>query len=193
MEQPQDQFGGLDAAAKQFEATTRDATEIASALSDAQFNWRTAPDRWSIGQCLAHLAASTDKALPAIDRAIAKARERSWVATGPVRYGWFARWMTGSMEPPPKRRMKTFGIFQPPGESLRRDEVLRELAGSRGRLVDRVRQATGLDLKRSIVVSPVSTLFRMPLGAYLAFLAAHDRRHLWQAREVRRSSGFGQP
>ncbi len=46
----------------------------------------------------------------------------------------------------------------------------------------RVRAAAGLDLKRAIVVSPVSRFVRMPLGGYLAFLLAHDRRHLWQAR-----------
>jgi hypothetical protein len=188
-----DQYGGLDAAAEQFEATTRDARTLAGSFSDGELNWRPAPGRWSIGQCLAHLATSTDKALPAIDRAIATARARQWVDTGPVRYGWFARWMTGSMEPPPKRRMKTFAIFQPPAETLHRDDVLRELAASRGRLLERVRAAAGFDLKRPIVVSPVSAFFRMPLGAYLAFLAAHDRRHLWQAQQVRQASGFGQP
>jgi len=193
MPQSRDQYGGLDAAAKQFEATTRDARDLAGTLGDAQFNWRPAPGRWSIGQCLAHLATSTDKALPAIDRAIQKARDRQWVASGLVRYGWFARWMTTSMEPPPRRRMKTFAIFQPPAETLNRDDVLRELAASRGRLQDRVRAAAGFDLKRPIVVSPVSAFFRIPLGAYLAFLAAHDRRHLWQARQVREASGFGQP
>jgi DinB family protein len=193
MSEPRDGFGGLEAARRQFEATERDARALAGSLSDEQLNWQPGPGRWSIGQCLAHLATSTDRALAAIDRAIATARERQWVPDGPVRYGWFARWMTNSMEPPLKRRMKTFAIFQPPAESLHRDAVLAELAASRGRLLERVRQSAGLNLKRPIVVSPVSRLFRMPLGAYFAFLAAHDRRHLWQARAVREASGFGQP
>ena len=193
MSDSQDQFGGLDAARGQFEATEREARALAGSLSDVELNWQPAPGRWSIGQCLAHLATSTDRALPAIDRAIATGRERGWVPEGPVRYGWFSRWMTASMEPPVKRRMKTFQIFQPQVEPLRRDEVLAMLAASRGRLLDRVRQSAGVNLKRPIVVSPVSSFFRMPLGAYLAFLAAHDRRHLWQARQVREASGFGQP
>ncbi|MGH7539012.1 MAG: DinB family protein [Gemmatimonadales bacterium] len=189
--QSQDEFGGLAAAAHQFEATNREAADLAAGLVDAQINWRPGPGRWSVGQCLMHLATSTDKALPAIDRAIAQARERGWRAAGPYRYGWFTRWMTGSMEPPPKRRMKTFGIFEPPAESLRHDEVLRALRESRDRLLDRVRQAGELDLKRPVVVSPVTRLFRLPLGGYFPFLAAHDRRHLWQARQVREASGFG--
>jgi len=182
--------GGLATSARQFEDTKKDAAELAGALSEQQFNWRPASEKWSIGQCLAHLA-TTDTALPAIDRAIADARTRGWLAPGPFRYGWFTRWMIGSMEPPPKRRMRTFPIFTPPTTVLSRDEVLKSLAASRDRLLERIRAAAGLDLKRAIVVSPASRLIRIPLGGYLAFLAAHDRRHLWQARQVRGTSGFG--
>lgn len=192
MTHPQDAFGGLAAAAQQFEATKREAAGMAGGLSDTQLNWSAAPGKWSVGQCLMHLATSTDAALPAIDRAIGRARERGWGRpAGPIRYGWFTRWMTGSMEPPPKRLMKTFPIFLPPVGALRRDDVQRALGESRDRLLDRVRQADSVDVKRAIVVSPVSRLFRMPLGGYFAFLAAHDRRHLHQARQVTTAAGFG--
>jgi hypothetical protein len=100
--------------------------------------------------------------------------------------------MVRSMEPPPTRRMRTFRIFTPPATPLGRDEVLGSLAASRERLIERARAATGVNLKRAIVVSPVSRFFRMPLGGYFAFLAAHDRRHLWQAHQVQQESGFGQ-
>lgn len=192
MTHPQDAFGGLAAAAQQFEATKREADGMVGGLSDTQLNWSAAPGRWSVGQCLMHLATSTDAALPAIDRAIRQARARGWGRqAGPIRYGWFTRWMTGSMEPPPKRLMKTFPIFQPPVGALRRDDVQRALRESRDRLLDRVRQADSVDVKRAIVVSPVSRLFRMPLGGYFAFLAAHDRRHLHQAQRVKTAPGFG--
>jgi hypothetical protein len=192
MMQGTEEFGGTAAARRQFEATVRDAAALAGVLTDAQVNWRPGPGRWSIGECLLHLAVSTDAALPAIDRAIDTARTRGWVAAGPPRYGWFTRWMVRSMEPPPTRRMRTFGIFTPPAAPVQRDAVLTELGHSRTRLLERAAAAQGLDLRRAIVVSPVSRLFRMPLGGYLAFLAAHDRRHLWQAGQVRAASGFGQ-
>jgi hypothetical protein len=188
----QDQFGGLEAVRAQFEATEGAARALAGSLSDADFNWQPAPGSWSIGQCLQHLATGTDEVLPAIDRAIATAREHQWMALGPVRYGWLARLMVTSMEPPVKWRMKTNRMFEPTREQLRREAVLAELIASRGRILERVRQSVGLNIKRAIVVSPVSRLIRVPLGAYLAFLAAHDRRHLWQARQVREASGFGQ-
>lgn len=190
MRHQEDEFGGLAAAARQFEATKVEAKALVSGTTERQLNWSPAPDKWSLGQCLMHLAVSTDAALPAIDRAIMRARERRWRRSGPVRYGWFTRWMTGSMEPPPRRLMKTFRVFQPSTGSLRGDQVEQALGESRDRLLDRIRQSEDLDFGRTIVVSPVTRLFRMPLGGYFAFLAAHDRRHLYQAGQVKAAPGF---
>ena len=71
----QDQFGGLEAVRRQFEATHQEARELAGTMSEAEFNWHPASGSWSIGQCLQHLATGTDAVLPAIDRTIATARE----------------------------------------------------------------------------------------------------------------------
>jgi hypothetical protein len=51
-------------------------------------------------------------------------------------------------------------------------------------------RAEGIDWARARVVSPASRFFRLPFAAYVAFLLAHDRRHLWQAREVRNHPAF---
>jgi hypothetical protein len=53
-----------------------------------------------------------------------------------------------------------------------------------------VRQADGLNLNRNRVISPVTSLLRLPLGAYFVFVIAHDRRHLWQARQLRTAPAF---
>ena len=104
----------------------------------------------------------------------------------------FSRWMIGSMEPPPKRRMKTFPIFEVPvGGTHSVAVVLPEFEAVRDQLAERVRSADGLNLHGNRTVSPVTRLLRMPLGAYLQFVVTHDRRHLWQAHQVRTSPGFG--
>lgn len=187
-----EELGGLEAVERQFESTKQEAADLVASLTDPQVNWRPAPGRWSVGECLLHLATSTDAALPALDLAIAQAQARGWTACGPYRYGWFTRWNVRSMEPPPTFRMRTFRIFEPPATAMRGGAVARALAESRDRLLERTRVAAGVDLKRAIVVSPALRLFRLPLGGYFAFLAAHDRRHLWQARQVLQASGFGQ-
>jgi len=174
---------------QQIEATKRDAAALLAGMTDAQFHWRPDPDRWSIGQCFDHLNVSIRVTIPAFDRAIAAARGHGWLAPGPFRYGWFARWMVGSMEPPVKRRQRTFKILVPARQAPLAP-TLAEFRSLRDQLAERVRSADGLDLKRARVVSPVMWLLRMPLGAYFAFVLAHDRRHLWQARNVRAAPGF---
>jgi len=96
--------------------------------------------------------------------------------------------MIGSMEPPPKWRLKTPRILiVPAGATYRATDVVPEFLSVRDQLAQRVRQADGLDLAKVRTVSPVSSLLRLPLGAYFAFIIAHDRRHVWQARQVRNS------
>ena len=179
---------------RQIDAIKADAQALCAGLSESQFNWRPGEDRWSMAECLVHLNRSVSATLPAFDRAIEDGRAKGRVAKGggPVRYGWFSRWMIGSMEPPPKRRMKTFPVFAVPvGGTHAIGRVLPEFVSMRDQLAERVRRADGLDLTGNRTVSPVTRLLRMPLGAYLQFVIAHDRRHLWQARQVRNAPGFG--
>jgi hypothetical protein len=181
---------------RQLDAAKAEAHAVCAGLSESQFNWRPGPERWSVAECLVHLSVSMTQTLPAFDRAIEQGRAKGRTAPGeggaPFRYGWFANWMVRSMEPPPKRRMKTFKIFEvPPGAAHSLQQVLPEFVAVCDRLAERVRQADGLDLKRVRVVSPVTRLLRLPLGAYFQFVITHDRRHLWQARQVRNSPGFG--
>jgi hypothetical protein len=167
---------------RQIEAIKAEARALVTGLSEVQFNRRPGPKRWSVAECLDHLN-MIRKVFPAIDRTVEQAKRRGLRSPGPFRYGWFARWTARSMEPPPRFRMRTFKMLLPRETSLHADDVLREFLELRDRFAERVRRADGLDLKRAVVVSPVSRLFRLPLGAYFAFLLAHDRRHLWQARQ----------
>lgn len=175
---------------RQLDAIKADGHAVCAGLSESQFNWRPGEGRWSIAECLVHLNVAVSRTLPAFDRAIAEGRAKGRTAEGggggPFRYGWFSRWMIGSMEPPPKRRMKTFAIFAVPvGGTHALARVLPEFVAVRDQLAGRIRLADGLDLRRVRVASPVNRLLRLPLGAYLQFVIAHDRRHLWQARQVR--------
>jgi hypothetical protein len=184
----------LQAMLDQLDAIKRDGEAIASGLSDAQFNWHPGQDRWSIAECLQHLNVGVSKTLPAFDRAIAEGRSKGQTASGPFTYGWFTRWMVASMEPPPKWRMTTPSILRvPAGGSYRAADVLPEFGRVRDQLAERMRHADGLDLARVRTISPVNRLLRLPLGGYFQFIIAHDRRHLWQARQVRTAPGFGTP
>lgn len=170
---------------RQVEAVRREGQTLLAGLSDARFNWRPGPERWSVGQCFDHLNVSVRQTYPAFDRAIDGARAKDLTGDGPFHYSRLARWIVADMEPPPKRRYRTFKIFFPAAAAdLRVADVLPEFLAVRDGLIERLRRADGLDLKRAKVTSPVSRFFRLSLGAYFQFVIAHERRHLWQAREV---------
>jgi len=176
----------------QLDAIKNQGVGVAAGLTEAQFNWRPGPGRWSIAQNLAHLNAGDLMVLPAFDSAITEGRAQGKTSPGPFRYGWFSRFMIREMEPPPKRRMKTpLKLKGSAGEDHRLADVLPEFARVRDEVARRVRESDGLDLPHIRTISPVNRLIRLPLGAYFAFILAHDRRHLWQANQVRTAPGFG--
>lgn len=173
---------------RQFESARKDAEKLLAGLTDAQFNWRPAAGRWSIGECLEHLNAGYG-ALPRFDRVIPDARSRGWVSQGPFRHGWLGNLYVRLMEPPPKIRVKTPKRYAPAPDRAFAEVAPRFLA-LQEELIRRLRDANGLDLARIKMSSPISRRFKLSLGQWFAFLAAHERRHLWQAWQVRRHPEF---
>lgn len=172
-----------------FEAVGRDAAGLLDGLSDAQVNWRPSDGRWSIAECVAHLTASGRIYLAPLDRAIERGVERAMFGGRDFHPNWFGRLLIASMEPPPRRRMRAPKQIVPrPVES--RARLAAEFDAMHLALIERIRRATSLDLARVKLRSPIMPLLRMPLGTCFAFLLAHERRHLWQARQVRQELGF---
>lgn len=175
---------------QQIDAATTAARGLLEELTPAQVNWLPAPGRWSVGECISHLNVGIRAVLPALDRTIDRARATGQTGQGPFRYSWIARMMIRSAEPPVRRRFKTFPVFEPERTAHDAAALLADFVAVRDELRARLARAEGLDWRRAKVTSPASRFFRMSIGAYVAFLLAHDRRHLWQAEQVRNDPGF---
>src|SRR5262245_47117128 len=78
----------------------QDAPGIVGGLAEDGVNWRPAPNRWSIGECFAHLNVSAKRSIEALDEAIADARARGLTASGPFTYPLLERLFVRSQEPP---------------------------------------------------------------------------------------------
>ena len=176
---------------RQFAASRREAAELCAGLSNGHINWRPAPTRWSIADCLVHLNVSADVYTRQMRSAIENGRARKLMAPGPFRYGPLSRWLLRWLEPPVRRRSKTPRQFYPPsGVAHDIEDVLNQFRDA-GRMWDQcLRLANGLDLARVKVRSPVVPLLRFQLGALFAGQAAHERRHLWQAKQVKAAPSF---
>ena len=179
----------LEEYARQIEAIKEDARDLLKDLSDEQFNWQPAPGHWSIAECLDHLAVTGHELSKNISEAIADARSRGLLGRGPFRYGVIGNMIVRSMEPPVKMKFKAPKIFRPrEGQSL--EEVARDFFAVQDEVLRLIREANGINLARAKVTSPVTNLLKLSLGQAFSLVATHERRHLWQARQVRTHPAF---
>ncbi len=176
----------------ELEAVSRDAEELAVTLCGAQWNWRSSPAKWSIGQCFEHLAITDRLYAGKIREAIRGGRAGNRTSGGPFHYNWFDRLFVWAVAPPVYVRFPAPPMFRPAPEPrdvprqatlaayLEGNLALRRLAG----------EAEGLDLAGIRIVSPASTTVKLSLGAAFRTMAAHSRRHLAQARKITTLEGF---
>lgn len=181
----------LEAFRAEFDNLAGTAETVSAPLSDDQFNWQPAPDRWSVAQCLEHLNATARAYLPVLDDAISDAIRKGVYGPGPYQYNFLGRLAVRRMEPPVTRPFKAPRHFLPQPRR-RKQETLPAFRAYQTQYIDRLRQANGLDLARAKVHSPIAgyTWVRIPLGSAFAMMLAHERRHIWQARQVVASRAF---
>jgi hypothetical protein len=167
-------------------ANIEKAKSLTAGLSAAQMSWRPQPGKWSIAQNLDHLNFKR-QALDTIASSIAAARAKGIIGNGPFRYGWLSSWIMKSQEPPPKRKFKAAKRFTP-SPDVDAAKALADYFLHTARLTELIQKADGLDLARA--KTPFGPLKWFPLGALLTHMTTHDRRHLWQAEQVRNDPNF---
>ena len=167
----------------------QDAVGLMSGLTDAQFNWQPAPGRWSMAGCVDHLNKSASGLfIPKIDAAIATARARHLTSNGPFAYPALERWAIRNNDAPAKMRFKAPKSMQP-APNLPLDQARSEFVRWQDELAKRLYEADGLDLRRAKESFPFWPL-KWSLGSLFQMMLAHERRHVWQARNVRQDPAF---
>ena len=162
----------------------QDVPGLVANLSEEQFARSPGPKRWSMAQCFDHLNATARAFVPAIDTGLEDARARGLTGSGPFGYSLFERLFLRMTEPPPGLRFPAPRVLLPaPGKPMA--AILSEFMDWQDRLDERLRQADGLDLQRARARSPAFPLFTWSLGSLFAITLSHERRHLWQARQIR--------
>lgn len=167
-----------------YDRADREAGRLVEPLNDAQFTWRPDGGRgWSVAQCLDHVTVLNAGYGRAMLAAMEEAERRGWRRRGPLHPGPIGRWFIRSQEPPVRRKLKTPGKVQPPPDRAR-ERVLREFREAHDGLRRVAREAARHDANRATFANPVVGFIRMKVATGLLALAAHDRRHLWQAGQV---------
>lgn len=164
-----------------FQAASAQAESLFSTTPAPQLEQAPAPGSWSAAQCLAHLAATNLAYVTAMRAAVQPVlhlhnHERS----GPIRPGFPTRWFLSNLEPPARRKVRAPGAIQP-APSVEPRLALKEFIQSQSSILELLDVCGHLDLNRIRFANPFIPGLRFTVGAGFLIVAAHNRRHLWQA------------
>ena len=161
-----------------------EAQALVEGLGEEEFNWRPGAGEWSVEECVAHLTMVGHVELGHIEHAIDGARARGLTGSGPFEYSAIERFILRETEPPVRHAMPALKRFVP-AHNQPLTAVMPTFFHVQRMFMLQMERADGLDLRRVKVVTPISRFLKCSLGTTFAQAAAHERRHLAQARRVR--------
>jgi hypothetical protein len=166
------------------------ARQLVSGLTEAQLNWKPAPEKWSIAQCLDHLTVTSGSFDTYFTAAVARGRKKWPVSTGPpYRPSLIGGWLIKQVNPETGRNFSAPKVFRP-SDSSTIHGALESFLKQQERFLKFVREADGVNYNKTKLRSPVTPLMRYSLADAFVVTVVHGQRHLAQARRVRETAGF---
>jgi hypothetical protein len=179
----------LEELAEALEAVERDARALVANLSEEQGTWRAAPGSWSVAECLDHLATANRVYLAAMQPSAARALSDGRRRRRPARPGLVGGWFVQYLEPPARAGLKSKAprdIRPRAGPAL--GDAAAAFFQSQEHVKTFLRTYADIDLAGVRFPNPFIRGVRFSLATGLHAIAAHERRHLWQAWRVRRAA-----
>ncbi len=177
-------------AIREIEQVTVQVKRDFGAFSPTQLNWKPAPDRWSVGECLEHLITSNSLEFGIVEAILAGQYSKPFLGRVPGYPGMCGRMLINAVSPQTARKVKTMQVFEPARSTVDADEVVR-FTEHQDRLVEMIRKSERLDINETIIASPATSMIVYSLLDAWRLIAAHEVRHLEQARNVAAMDGFG--
>ncbi len=170
----------LEDVEKELNEATRRAWTLVQSTDGRLFTVRPKASSWSAAECLAHLSISTEMFLPVLRTSIDQARKKKRKGTATMDI--VGRVLAWFLEPPIRKKVRTAAPFVPKSTRAKA-EAFGEFVSLQEKLIDLLREARDTDL-RAKIVSPFNKRVRYNLLSAFRIVAAHERRHLWQAEQV---------
>ena len=168
---------------------TEAAADLGARLSMTQLTWQPeAGERWSISECLDHLAVSVEVYLDAMEGPARDARPGP-AATVFQTAGLPSEKFTRDMEPPVRRKFPAPAKIRP-RPTLNPESTLPRFLTAMDRVSALVASTANKDLNSVRFPNPIFPLVRFTVATGFLIIAAHGRRHLWQAEQIPQEPDF---
>lgn len=173
----------VDELAAQIGAVSDLARKLGHDFSPRELNEPPCAGAWSAADNLMHLTLASQAFVPRMTKTLGKLASAGRRTDRPTRPDWIGRLYAWSLEPPPRIKARAPRPFVPP-PGTPAGAALPAFLAEQERVLGLVEQSAGLDLAARKVPSPISRYLRYNVYSAFCILAAHERRHLWQARRA---------
>lgn len=170
-------------ATTQLKATQKELMKSIKGLSEAQLNFKPAPDKWSVKECVYHIALSETNLWQWVDgtlKAPANPDKRADIkmTDDQVIAGVSSRSV----------KAKTFEALEPQtAKWANTDEALAAFQEGRSKLINYIK-STDDDMRNHVVTE--SPLGAMDTYQLILLISSHTKRHVLQINEVKAEAGF---
>jgi hypothetical protein len=173
----------------EFAEVVQRGNALAARLDDAALMRRPAEEKWSVAENLEHLSATA----ATFGRRIRRQLDVSHVVdvTTDEKRSFAGRIWLRLVEPPVRLRLKVPAAALQPGEIVSRDMLLARFDETHAALIALLEESDGYDRMRLRIPTPFAKRLSVSLLDSFAVLAAHGRRHLWQAERVGLGAALG--
>ncbi len=175
--------GERDFAMSHLHASRKLFLNAVAGLSEAQWKFKPAPDRWSIAECAEHIALTEDAIFQLVTEKILKSPPAAGLprATRADDEQLIHRLKDRS------QRAQAPELLRPSGRWPSRESLIEHFKQSRDRTIAFV-EATQEDLRAHVAPHPVRE--HMDAYQWLLLLAAHAERHTAQIEEIKADPKF---
>jgi len=178
----------LAAIEQEFQSALARVHDLRARVPPEAWNRRLAPERWSPGECVAHLNLASAAMVPLVQAGIEEARRKGGPAPRRYRRGFMGWLVWKGLSEGRRFGTKTIPAWVPSGDR-HPDQLVAEFERWQTIVIDCVRAADGLPIDKVKITSPIDARVRYNVFAALSIIARHQHRHLWQAEDAARLTG----
>ena len=155
-------------------------------VKDSEFNKRPTDNGWSVAECIDHLIVTGDDYCNIFEKGLEKLKEKNLKYSGEMKFSWIGTKFIGNVEPPVKKKFKSPGKWTP-DSNINKAKATQAYLQLQDRWMDLVDRSAPWDLTKIKLPSPAVSWIKFSAFVILEVNAAHQRRHLEQAKNVKRN------
>ena len=151
-------------------------------LSPAQWAWKAAPERWSVGETAEHILLAEGLIFAQVRRALASPVNPDWETKTAGKTEFIERAMLD-------RSHKATAPEQIRPQGIAQDEVIRRFKDARAKTIEFAR-TTQAPMKDHTAENPFPAFNTLNAYQWLIYIPMHNLRHDLQIAEVKASPGY---